>query len=139
VPELRLAAPFEAMRARTARHAAATGRTPIVHLLTRGDLKMRMARATFCQNFFGCAGFAISQGSDVPPVVDLLVLCSADAEYPALAQAIVPSVTTPVIVAGYPKGLVEDLTSMGVQGFVHVQSDAVQTLTEWQDRLGMAR
>lgn len=138
-PALRLAAPFEAMRARTARHAVATGRTPVVHLLARGDLKMRMARATFCQNFFGCAGFAISQSGDVPPVVDLLVLCSADAEYPALAQAIVPAVTTPVIVAGFPKGLVEELTAAGVRGFVHTQSDAVQTLTEWQDRLGMAR
>ena len=45
----------------------------------------------------------------------------------------------PVIVAGYPKDLVEALTTIGVQGFVHAQSDAVQTLTEWQDRLGMAR
>ncbi|BCS34872.1 hypothetical protein TBR22_A40980 [Luteitalea sp. TBR-22] len=139
LPFLRLAAPFEAMRARTERHAAATGRTPVVHLLTRGDVKMRMARANFCQNFFGCAGFAIAQGPDVPPDADLVVLCSADAEYLALAQAVVPATSAPVIVAGNPKDRIDALTAAGVQGFVHVQSDAVQTLTQWQDRLGMPR
>lgn len=139
LPTLRLAAPFEAMRARTARHGASTGRTPSVHLLTRGDLKMRMARANFCQNFFGCAGFAITQGPDLPPQADLVVLCSADADYPALAQEIVPAVRVPVIVAGNPKEHVDALTATGVQGFVHIQSDAVQTLTQWQDRLGMAK
>jgi len=135
----RLAAPFEALRARTARHVAATGGTPVVHLLTRGDLKMRMARANFCLNFFGCAGFAITQGADLPERADLVVLCSADAEYPALAQEIVPEVPAPVIVAGLPKEHLDVLTASGVQGFVHLQSDAVQTLTEWQDRLGIAR
>jgi methylmalonyl-CoA mutase len=136
---LRLAAPFESMRERTARHAAATGRTPDVHLLTRGDVRMRMARANFCLNFFGCAGLAITQGPDVPADADLVVLCSADAEYVALAQDVVPSTRVPVLVAGNPKDVVEALTAAGVQGFVHVQSDAVATLTQWQDRLGMAK
>lgn len=137
LPMLRLAAPFEALRARTATHAEAKGRVPVVHLLTRGDLQMRMARATFCQNFFGCAGLAITEGHDLPAVVDLVVLCSGDTEYPALARAIVPTVSAPVIVAGHPEGLVEELAAIGVQGFVHVRSDAVHTLNEWQDRLGM--
>ena len=44
----------------------------------------------------------------------------------------------PVIVAGNPKAHVDALTAAGVQGFVHARSDAVQTLTLWQDRLGMA-
>jgi methylmalonyl-CoA mutase len=134
----RLAAPFEALRARTARHAAATGRTPVVHLLTRGDLKMRMARANFCLNFFGCAGFDLTQGDTLPAHADLVVLCSADAEYAALARAIVPATRAPVLVSGPPAALAEELTGTGVQGFVHARSDAVQTLTLWQDRLGMA-
>ena len=53
----RLAEPLERVRLRTERHAHATGHTPTVLLLTRGDLKMRVARANFCANFFGCAGF----------------------------------------------------------------------------------
>ena len=41
------------------------------------------------------------------------------------------------MVAGNPKDQIEALKAAGVQGFVHILSDAVQTLTAWQDRLGM--
>jgi methylmalonyl-CoA mutase len=132
----RLAAPFERIRERTLRHAQKTGRFPRVLLLTRGDLTMRMARANFCLNFFGCAGFDAVQSEDASVPADLVVLCSSDAEYAALAAEIVPTVSAPVIVAGTPKDR-EALTSAGVQGFVHLGSDAVETLTAWQDRLGI--
>ena len=68
---------------------------------------------------------------------DLIVLCSSDPEYLALAQEVCPAVSVPVIVAGNPKDQIEALKAAGVAGFIHVQSDAVQTLTEWQNRLGM--
>ena len=42
----------------------ATGRYPKVLLLKRGDVKMRMARANFCFNFFGCAGFDIVESEE---------------------------------------------------------------------------
>jgi len=138
LPALRLAAPFEAMRRRTARHAAATGRIPVVHLLTRGDAGVRMARANFCLNFFGCAGLAVTQGAALPTGADLVVLCSADDAYPALAREVLSRVSVPVVVAGHPTALVATLASIGVEGFVHARSDAVQTLSHWQDRLGLA-
>jgi methylmalonyl-CoA mutase len=135
-PGWRLAEPFEAIRLRTERHMAATGRVPRVLLLERGDLTMRTVRSTFCLNFFGCAGFDIVR-SDALSDADLVVLCSSDAEYPDLARAIVPQVRVPVIVAGLPKHQVDALTAAGVAGFVHVRSNAVETLSEWQDRLGI--
>jgi hypothetical protein len=46
-------------------------------------------------------------------------------------------IAAPVIVAGNPKGDVDALKAAGVQGYVHVASDAIETLTAWQDRLGM--
>lgn len=134
---VRLAEPFERMRERTLQHASRTGTVPSVLLLTRGDPKMRSARANFCLNFFGCAGFDVVQSDDDSAgAPDLIVLCSSDAEYPALAREVVPRVRVPVLVAGNPKEQ-EALTAAGVAGFVHLGSDAVQTLTEWQDRLGM--
>jgi methylmalonyl-CoA mutase len=132
----RLASAFEAIRLRTERHAKRTGRTPRVLLLERGDLKMRKARATFCQNFFGCAGFEILQGDRVVDA-ELIVLCSSDPEYLALANEICPTSAVPVIVAGYPKDQVEVLKAAGVADFVHVLSNAVDTLTAWQARLGI--
>jgi len=131
----RLAAPFEAIHHRTAE----MGRPPQVLLLTRGDLKMRMARANFCLNFFGCAGFDIVQSAELNPEAELIVLCSSDPEYPTLAREICPQTTVPVLVAGNPNDQIEALKAAGVAGFVHVQSDAVQVLTEWQERIAQRR
>ena len=111
----RLAEPFEAIRRRTERHAARSGRTPRVLLLERGDLKMRKARVAFSFNLFGCAGFDIVS-SDTLEDADLVVLCSADAEYLALAREVVPQASVPVVVAGNPKDQIEALTSAGVAG-----------------------
>jgi len=134
----RLAEPFEQIRARTAAHAAATGRYPKVLLLKRGDLKMRMARANFCFNFLGCAGFDLVDSEEYAGTdADLIVLCSSDAEYLPLAQEVCAAVAVPVLVAGNPKDQIEALKAAGIQGFLHIGSDAVQTLTEWQTRLGM--
>ena len=134
----RLAVPFEKIRQRTARHAKAAGRYPKLLLLARGDVKMRGARANFVLNFFGCAGFDIEQSADYEGTdADLIVLCSSDAEYLALAREVCPAMKVPVLVAGNPKDQIEALKQAGVAGFVHVQSDAIQTLTEWQNRLGM--
>ena len=132
----RLAEAFERIRLRTERHARKSGRAPRVLLLEGGDLKMRKARVAFCRNFFGCAGFDI-EASDALAPADLVVLCGADADYLALAREVCPQVSAPVIVAGNPKDQVEALTQAGVAGFVHVLSNAVETLTRWQDLLGI--
>lgn len=132
----RLAEPFEAIRRRTERRAAASGRTPRVLLLERGDSRMRKARSAFCLNLFGCAGFDIVCSGTLAGA-DLVVLCSADAEYLALAREVVPLVSVPVVVAGNPKDQLEALKAAGVAGFVHAGSDAVATLREWQDKLGL--
>jgi methylmalonyl-CoA mutase len=135
--EWRAARPFEQVRLRLERFAQATGKTPRLLLLQRGDLKMKMARATFCLNFFGCAGFDIVQGDTLDDAADLIVLCSSDPEYVALAREIVPLVHVPVLVAGNPKEQLDELQAAGVAGFVHVLSNQVETLNEWLTKLGV--
>lgn len=135
-PAWRMAEPVEGLRRRTEAFVEATGRRPHVLLLTRGDVKMRMARANFSRNFFGCAGFMVTESAELAPA-DLVVLCSADAEYLALAREVVPQAGAPVIVAGHPVEQVDALRAAGVAGFVHLGSDLVATLADWQDRLGM--
>ncbi len=130
----RMASAIEAIRLRTERHAARTGKRPRVLLLKSGDLKMKMARATFCQNFFGCGGFEIVEAEELAPA-DLVVLCSSDPEYVELAAAVCPQAKAPVVVAGNPKEQIEQLNSLGVAGYVHVLSNLVETLTLWQDKL----
>ncbi len=138
LPQYRVAEPFEKIRQRTIDHARATGRYPRVLLLARGDVKMKGARSNFCLNFFGCAAFDIVVSEEFKDTdADLIILCSSDPEYLALAQDICPKVKVPVLVAGNPKDQIEALKAAGVQGFVHVLSDATQTLTEWQNKLGL--
>jgi len=134
----RMAHAIESIRLRTERHSAATGATPKVLLLKRGDLKMKGARATFCQNFFGCGGFVIEESESCEGTdAALIVLCSSDAEYLDLAKEVCPNVKVPVLVAGNPKEQMNELKAAGVAGFVHVLSNMVETLTELQDRLGI--
>ncbi len=136
--QFRMAEPFEQIRQRTERYARANGRYPRVLLLKRGDLKLRMARANFSLNFFGCAGFDIEDSEEYDgTTADLIVLCSSDPEYLPFAQEVCSKVKVPVIVAGNPKDQIDALKAAGVQGFIHIASNAVQTLAEWQNRLGM--
>jgi methylmalonyl-CoA mutase len=135
-----VAEPYEKIRRRTTEHARVTGRYPKVLLLKRGDVKMRGARSNFCFNFLGCAGFDMVEAEEYQGTdADLIVLCSSDPEYLAFAQEVCAAVKVPVLVAGNPKDQIERLQKAGVQGFIHVFSDAIQTLTEWQDKLGMRR
>jgi methylmalonyl-CoA mutase len=142
-------AAFEQIRLRTERDAQATGKRKRFLLAEIGDPKMRAARSSFAANFLGCAGFEIVTASyqDVDQIAateaDAIVVCSSDSEYPALCPALLTKLgqagrTTPVIVAGNPADSIEQLKQAGVADFIHVRSNAVETLAAWQKRLGIA-
>jgi methylmalonyl-CoA mutase len=126
----RMAEPYEAIR----RKVEKLGKRPRVLLLQRGDATMRMARANFCLDFFGCAGFDVHMSEMLEPA-DLVVLCSSDAEYPTLAKEICPQTKAPVVVAGNPKEQMETLMALGVKDFLHVGVNAIEVLSRWQEAL----
>ncbi len=126
----RMAEPFEKIR----RKVEKSGRRPRVLLLQHGDLKMRMARANFCMNFFGCAGFDVRTSDKLEPA-ELVVLCSSDPEYLVLAKAILTQTKAPVLVAGNPKEQAAALRAAGVKDFVYLGVNAVEVLSKWQEAL----
>jgi methylmalonyl-CoA mutase len=126
----RMAKPFEEIRQRVEK----SGKRPRVLLLSRGQVKMRMARANFCLNFFGCAGFEVKVSDALEPA-DLVALCSSDPEYLALAKEIVPRTKAPVLVAGNPKDDIEALKAAGIRDFIYLGMNAVETLSRWQEAL----
>ena len=145
--ERRGAQSYERLRLRTERHAAMAGRLPRVLLAEFGDVKMRAARSNFAANLFACAGFEIVtqrfQDADEIAATEagLIVLCSSDHEYLELATKLAPRLkalgrTTPVIVAGNPESA-ESLRVAGVADFIHVRSNPVEVLTNWQQQLGI--
>ncbi len=138
---------YEQLRLRTERHAATTGKLPRVLLAEIGDARMRSARSGFAAGFFACAGFDIVTrqfaGADAIAAddVDVIVLCSSDPEYLALATELIAKLkalgqTTPVIVAGNPDST-EQLRVAGIADFVHIRSNPLEFLTAWQQQLGI--
>ncbi len=146
VKEFRLAEGFEELRLRTER----SGRRPKAFMLTIGNLAMRKARSGFSCNFFSVAGFevvdnngfaTVKEGVDaaVKAKADIIVLCSSDDEYPALApQAVATTKGKGILVlAGYPKAIVEELKAAGVENFIYAGQNVLEALTGYQKMLGM--
>ncbi|MDR1812792.1 MAG: methylmalonyl-CoA mutase subunit beta [Candidatus Fibromonas sp.] len=144
---------FEKLRLQTEEYAKKTGSAPKVFLWTAGDLGMRLARATFIKNFFGCAGYTVIDTNGIPNVAagielvkkdvpQIIALCSKDEEYLELAKEIFPVLEKEFpniirIVAGNPKEA-EAIKAAGAQDFIHVLTNAIDSLNSYQKKLGVA-
>jgi len=144
---------FETLRLQTEEYAKKTGNAPKVFLWTAGDLAMRLARATFIKNFFGCAGYTVIDTNGIPNVAEgvelvkknapqIVALCSKDDEYLGLAKEIFPALEKEFpkiirIVAGNPKEA-EELKAAGAQDFIHILTNAIESLSSYQKKLGVA-
>ncbi len=139
---------FEALRYRTDTFAK-NNKRPLAFMLTYGNLAMRKARATFASNFFACAGFEVQDNNGFKSAeegvnaakeakADIIVICSSDDEYANLAPQVKELAEDAIIVvAGYPKEIMEDLKAKGIQHFIHVKSNVLETLNGFQTELGI--
>ncbi len=150
LPRLRLSETIEAVRLRTEQHAANTEHTPTVLLAPLGPAKMRSARATFARNVFGVAGFDVIEPLRFESVddaadaaadeeADLVVLCSADSEYPDLTPALRDALDDRdfaplLVVAGNPDKIDADLPA---DDFIHQGNLLREKLEDVQHRLGI--
>ncbi|MDR2888155.1 MAG: methylmalonyl-CoA mutase family protein [Bacteroidales bacterium] len=123
------------------------GRKPVVFLFTIGNQAMRKARAQFAMNFFGCAGYKIAGNAGFDSVeeginaavesqADIAVICSSDDEYRSIAPEIYNALSGKmlVVVAGNPT-CIDELKSKGLELYIHVKSDMVETLRFFNSRL----
>jgi len=138
---------YEALRLRSERCIAQTGKTPRILLAEIGDSKMRSARSQFAADIFACAGLPTTsrQYSDGTQIAlseaDLIVLCSSDPEYLTFATDLLAAMKkldrrTPVIIAGNPE-TADDLKKLGIADFVHLRTNPVEFLSCWQKQLGI--
>ena len=138
---------FEELRLKTERFR---GGAPAVFLLTYGDPAMRKARAGFASGFFGCAGFRIidnlgfstpAEGAkaSVDSGARIVVVCSSDDEYPGIIPEIAGELKekTILVVAGYPKESIGQLEEAGVKYFIHMKSNILEMLKQFQQDLGI--
>ncbi len=143
--DYRGAEPFEQLRLQT-EHAA---HRPKVFLLTYGNLTMRKARSGFATNFFGVAGYEIidNPGFATPEEgakaalesgAEVVVLCSSDDEYAELTEPackLLKGKVKSIVLAGFPKEMVDTYRGYGVDEFIHVKTNALQCLQEFQKKL----
>ena len=140
----RLAADFEDLRIHTEE-----SKVPTAFMLTIGNLAMRQARAQFSCNFLACAGYkvidnlgfkTVEEGVDaaLEAHADIVVICSSDDEY---AEYAIPAFKylngrAMFVVAGAP-ACMDDLKAAGIENFIHVRCNVLETLKEYNQKLGI--
>ena len=108
---------------------------------------MRIARSQFSSNFFACAGYEIidnlgfdtvQQGIDaaIEKKADIVVLCSSDDEYATYAPEAFKALDgrAEFVVAGNP-ACADDLKAAGIDQFIHVRSNVLDTLKAFNAKL----
>ena len=141
----RLASEFETLRLSTEK----AEKQPIAFMLTIGNLAMRQARTQFSCNFLAAAGYkvmdnlgfkTVEEGVDaaLEAKADIVVICSSDDEY---AEYAIPAFQylagrAMFVVAGAP-ACSEDLKAAGIENFIHVKSNQLETLKAYNAKLGI--
>jgi methylmalonyl-CoA mutase len=139
---------FEALRYSTDQYSNLNPR-PKVFMLTIGDLTMRKARAQFSGNFFAVAGYevidnngfiTVAQGVEaaLAAKADIVVICSSDDEYPVFAPEAQRLLKDKAIfvVAGAP-ATIDELKAAGIENFISVKSNLLESLTDFNNKLGI--
>ena len=144
LPVARAAEEFEALRLET----EAAKKQPVAFMLTIGNLAMRIARAQFSCNFLACAGYKVIDNNGFATVADgikaarkakadIIVLCSSDDEYATYAPEAwkkLQGAKELFIVAGAP-ACMEDLQKLGIENFINVRSNVLETLKKFNAQL----
>jgi len=144
LPVARAAEEFEKLRLET----EGAKKQPVAFMLTIGNLAMRIARAQFSCNFLACAGYKVIDNNGFKSVADgikaarrakadIIVLCSSDDEYATFAPQAwleLQGAKEMFIVAGAP-ACMEDLQKLGIQNFIHVKCNVLDTLKSFNKQL----
>ena len=144
---------FEDLRLATEIFIDAGNRQPEVFLFNMGNLAMRKARASFSSGFFGCAGYriidnpgfkAVEEGVEAVKAQkpEIVVICSSDEEYVELVPEICKQLESAgsqaiLVLAGYPKEHIESFKAAGIDEFIHMRSNVLETLMGFHRKLGI--
>ena len=100
-------------------------------------------------NFFACAGYKVTDNlgfsstadgvkAALDARADIIVVCSSDEEYATLAPEVkrLAGDKALIVIAGAP-ACMEELKSQGIQDFIHVRSNVLETLQQFSRKLGI--
>ncbi len=137
------AEPFEQLRDAADAWHAEHGARPRVFLAKMGPVSHHTARASYAKNFFEAGGFEVI-APDGPREADaaggelaasgsgIAVICSSDQLYPDIVKEAAPKLKAAgartVILAGHPGTKEEIYRNAGVDGFIYIGCDVLDTL-----------
>jgi len=139
------AEPFEELRDASDAWQAAHGQRPRVFLANLGPVAHHTARATYAKNFFEAGGFEVIGNDGFPDAAraaaafansgaKLAVICSSDKLYPEFVPHIAPLLkkagARTVVLAGHPGDNEQAWRAAGVDRFIFIKCDVLQTLRE---------
>lgn len=145
---------YEAMRRRTEAFEAEKGDNFKVFLANMGPIPQHKARADFIASFMEVAAFEILRNDGFAEIgecaaaaaasgADIAVICSTDASYPELVPPLARAIKERcpgmgVYLAGAPAADCKDsYVEAGVDGFINIRSNCLETLTGFQRAKGM--
>lgn len=137
LPRVRRDEAYEALRARSDAHLAATGARPRIFLAALGPAAAHTARLTFAANLFQAGGIEpVTGGTFEDSGAGEVCLCSSDALYEERAESAVAELraagASHVSLAGRPGQYA------GVDSYVFAGCDAVAVLSATLDRMGVS-
>ncbi|MFB7459074.1 MULTISPECIES: methylmalonyl-CoA mutase subunit beta [unclassified Streptomyces] len=137
LPRVRRDEAYEALRARSDAHLAATGSRPRIFLAAIGPAAAHTARLTFASNLFQAGGIEpVTDGTFAASGATEVCLCSSDALYeeqaPLVAAELKSSGASHVFLAGRPGQY------PGVDAYIFAGCDAVAVLSSTLDRMGVS-
>ncbi|MCG8310970.1 MAG: methylmalonyl-CoA mutase family protein [Cytophagales bacterium] len=145
---------FEALRLATDRYAKKNGKRPKAFLALIGkNPAMRTARAQFSGGFIGCGGFGIVDGiitksneealrKALDQNAEITVICGSDDDYATLGVEFAKKFKEAkkdgiLVLAGYPAESIDALKEAGVDEFIHLRADLINTLNSFQQKLNI--
>lgn len=137
LPRVRRDEAFEALRARSDAHLAATGARPRVYLAALGPAAAHSARLAFADNLFRTGGIEpVTDGAFEESGAQEVCLCSSDTVYEEQAEATARDLREAgarhVFLAGRPGPYA------GVDTYAFAGCDAVALLSTTLDRMGVS-
>jgi methylmalonyl-CoA mutase len=152
LPRHRLGERFEVLRDASDQYLAKTGKRPQIFLANLGPIAQHTGRATFSKNFFEVAGIqALSNNgfADAGSCAEafkasgasIAILCSADPIYEQMVAEVAPALKAAgceyLFLAGNPGEKKEAYTAAGVDDYIMLGGDVLQTTRATLARLGV--
>ncbi len=152
LPRHRVAERFEALREASDTYMKKTGARPKIFLANLGPIAKHTARATFAKNFFEVGGIETIGNSGFKDAAScvaafkesgarIAILCSADPIYEQMAEPVAQALKAAgceyLFLAGAPGEKKDAYTAAGIDDFIFLGGDVLQTTRSTLARLGV--